>query len=250
MNGLRLHVTSTKPASDMEWDAVEEMLLGILEMYCQKNVWNVVSDDTTFDTCKAKWDELRCIYGGVGSMSAFNSWVALTGTALEDTRPMLPQLQKLNDARLTLHNNDMIITDLQFCFILIKALPDSYSTVTSTILATGAPADLKPQTIQDQILNEEGRRSGASASLNKITPVKNNSNITCYYCKKTGHKSTECWKKKRDANRKAKGKGKATETQAATLNKAVNAHIVPTTATITEVLDSDNDIRVSVYAAT
>jgi hypothetical protein len=39
------------------------------------------------------------------------------------------------------------------------------------------------------------------------------------------------------------------ETQAVTLNKAVNAHIVPTTATITEVSDSDNDIWVSMYAA-
>jgi hypothetical protein len=198
MNGLWLHVTGTKPASDTEWDAVEEMLLGILEMYCQKNVWNAVSDDTTFDTCKAKWDELRHIYGGVGSMSAFNSWVALTGTALEDTRPMLPQLQKLNDARLTLHNNDMIITDLQFCFILIKVLPDSYATIASTILATGAPADLKPQTIQDWILNEEGCWSSASTSLNKIAPMKKNSEITCYYCKKTSHKSTECQKKKWD----------------------------------------------------
>jgi hypothetical protein len=184
----------------MEWDAVEEMLLGILEMYCQKNVWNVVSDDTKFDTCKSKWDELRCIYGGVGSMSAFNSWVALTGTALEETRPMMLQLQKLNDAHLTLHNNDMIITDLQYCFILIKVLPNSYSTIASTILATRVPANLKPQTIQDQILNEEGCRSSASALLNKIAPMKNNSNITCYYCKKTSHKSTECWKKKWDTD--------------------------------------------------
>jgi hypothetical protein len=125
---------------------------------------------------------------------------------------MLPQLQKLNDACLTLHNNDMIITDLQFCFILIKVLPNSYATVASTILVTGAPANLKPQMIQDQILNEEGHWSSASTSLNKIAPVKNNSNITCYYCKKTSHKSTECWKKKQDVDRKVKGKGKATET--------------------------------------
>jgi hypothetical protein len=183
-------------------------------------------------------------------MSAFNSWVALTGTALEDTRPMLLQLQKLNDAHLTLHNNDMIITDLQFCFILIKVLPDSYTTVASTILVTGAPANLKPQMIQDWILNEEGHRSGASMLLNKVAPIKKNSEITCYYCKKTGHKSTECQKKKWDVDRKAKEKGKATETQAVTPNKAVNAHIVPTTATITEVLDSDNDIWVSMYTAT
>jgi hypothetical protein len=144
MNGLWLHVTGTKPTSNPDWDAVEEMLLGILEMYYQKNVWNAVSDDTAFNTCKSKWDELRHIYSGVGSMFAFNSWVALTSMALEETRPMMLQLQKLNDTHLTLHNNNIIITDLQYCFILIKALPDSYSTITSTILATGAPTNLKP----------------------------------------------------------------------------------------------------------
>jgi hypothetical protein len=212
MNGLWLHVTSTKPTSNLDWDAAEEMLLGILEMYCQKNVWNVVLDDTKFNTCKSKWDELRCIYGSVGSMSAFNSWVALTSTALEETRPMMLQLQKLNDAHLTLHNSDMIITDLQYCFILIKALPNSYSTVASTILATGVPTNLKPQMIQDWILNEEGHQSSTSTSLNKIALMKNNSNITCYYCKKTSHKSTECWKKKQDVDQKVKGKGKAMET--------------------------------------
>jgi hypothetical protein len=89
-----------------------------------------------------------------------------------ESTPMLAQLQKLNDARLTLENNDMNISSLQYSFILIKALPDSYSAVTSTILATGKPKDLSPQTIQDRILNEEGRWSGASTSLNKIAPIK------------------------------------------------------------------------------
>jgi gag-polypeptide of LTR copia-type len=200
MNGLWLHITTgIKPAADQEWDGQEEMLLGILEMYCQKDVWNAVSDNTKFASCKLKWDELKCIYGGVGAMSAFNSWVALTGTALEETKPMLVQLQKLNDACLTLTSNEMTITDLQFCFILIKALPKSYSTVTLTILATRAPADLKPQMIQEQILNEEGRQSGASTLLNRVAPMKKTSNVTCFYCKKPGHKSPECRKKKQDA---------------------------------------------------
>jgi hypothetical protein len=103
--------------------------------------------------------------------------------------------------------------------------------------------------IQDQILNEEGHWSGASTLLNKVTPIKKNSEITCYYCKKASHKSTECQKKKWDVDQKVKGKGKATETQAVTPNKAVNAHIIPTTATITKVSDSNNDIQVSIYAA-
>ena len=125
-------------------------------MYTQKDVWTAVTDDTKFKTCKAKWEELKRVYGGVGAMSTFNTWAALTGTKLSDSSPMLPQLQKLNDARTTLANNSMEIPDLQFCFILIKALPESYSAVASTILATGALTALTPLIIQEQILNEEG----------------------------------------------------------------------------------------------
>jgi hypothetical protein len=108
-------------------------------------------------------------------MSALNSWVSLTGTTLDELAPMLPQLQKLNDARITLQNNDMKITDLQYSFILIKALPKSYSAVASTILTTGTPKDLTPQMIQDWILNEEGQRTSMSTSLNKLAPVKKKS---------------------------------------------------------------------------
>ena len=171
------------------------MLLGMFEIFTQKDVWTTVSNDQKFNTCKKKWNELKCIYGGIGSMSTFNTWSALTSTSLEESSPMLPQLQKLNDACVTLSNNNMEITDLQFSFILIKALPKSYSTMASTILTTRAPADLSPQTIQEWILNEEGRRSGSSASLNKIAPVKGTSDkkkVKCYYCQKLGHKSSKC----------------------------------------------------------
>ena len=156
MNSMKDHLTGTKPSGNTQWDATEEIILGVLEMYTQKDVWTSVSDDFKFKTCKLKWEELKKLYGGIGSMSSFNTWVALTSTALDKANPMLPQLQKFNDARVTLENNDMKVSDLQYCFILIKALPDSYSAVASTILATGEPKDLTPQMIQDRILNEEG----------------------------------------------------------------------------------------------
>jgi len=250
MNGLKNHLTDEKKDDDKEWDSKEEIILGVLEMYTQKDVWTPVSDDSKFTTCKLKWEKLKKLYGGTGSMSSFNTWVALTSTALDEASPMLPQLQKFNDARVTLENNDMKVSDLQYCFILIKALPDSYSAVASTILATGEPKDLTPQMIQDRILNEEGRRSGASASLNKIAPIKrkgdkaDKSKIECFYCRKKGHKSNECRKKKKDAEEKEKeNKQKGSGAQS---NKSVNAHI--STATIEEI-DDNEDLPVSLYAA-
>jgi hypothetical protein len=39
-----------KDATDKDWDAAEKMLLGVLEIYTQKDVWTTVSDDTMFKT--------------------------------------------------------------------------------------------------------------------------------------------------------------------------------------------------------
>src|SRR6266851_7365909 len=122
MNRLQKHVTAEKTDANKDWDATKEMLLGILEMYTQKDIWTSISDDSMFKTCKVKWEELQCIYGGVRSMSMFNTWVSLMGTTLDKSGLMLPQLQKLNNTHIMLQNNDMKITDLQFSFILIKAL--------------------------------------------------------------------------------------------------------------------------------
>ena len=144
----------------------------------------------------------------------------------------------------------MKITDLQFCFILIKALPKSYSAVVSTILATGVPKDLSLQTIQDRILNEEGRWSGTSMSLNKIALIKkkgdkaDKSKIKCYYCQKNGHKSNECRKKKKDV--KDKDKKDKEEEKGSGTQKSVNAHI--STATIEEISNNE-DLPVFIYSA-
>ena len=182
-------------------------------------------------------------------MSAFNIWAAFTCTTLDDSSLMLGQIQKLNDAHITLENNDISLSTLQFCFILIKSLPDSYATIAATILATGEPKNLSPQMIQDRILNEEGRRSGASGSLNKIAPIKkqgDKSKVKCFYCQKSRHKSNVCKKKKRDTEekqKKDKDKDKGSSTQT---SKSVNMHV--NTATIEEISDNE-DFSVSLYTA-
>src|SRR6266436_1622626 len=136
--------------------------------------------------------------------------MAITNATLDDSTPLLPQLQKLNNLCITLSNNDNKITDLQYCFMLLKALPESYSAIALTILALGEPKDLTLQKIQDRILNEEGQRAGTATSLNKIAPIKqkgdkaDKSKVKCFYCQKPGHRANECHKKKKDAEEKEK----------------------------------------------
>jgi len=133
------------------------------------------------------------------------------------------------DARNTLGENGMAISDMQMSFILLDALPPSYSTIAGTILAAGPPSALSPQDLINRFINEESRISGPGAALNKAAPFKSSSttrshqpcvssapqgassssaskDVTCYYCKKAGHKLPDCHKKKKDLENVKKGK--------------------------------------------
>ena len=167
---------------------------------------------------------------------------------------MVPQLAKINETRIVLNNASMGVTDTQFSLILLNALLTSYEVLASTILASGAPTALQYSEIVARIINEEGCRSGSSeSSLNaakKAAPIKSgkrkdHSDLTCHYCNKKGHIKPDCWKKKKDEEEKKK---KEEGTSSSSRSKAANAHIlVPSTATITEV--DDSNISVSLYAA-
>ena len=100
-----------------------------------------------------------------------------------------------------LANASMGVSDIQFCLILLHALPASYEVLASTILASGTPTDLKHSKIIACILNEEGQWAGSSASLNvaKAAPIKSSgskkkdhSGLTCHYCQKKGHIKPDC----------------------------------------------------------
>src|SRR5258708_8280437 len=79
---------------------------------------------------------------------------------------MTSQLAKLNEAWVNLSNASMGITNIQYCLILLNALPSSYEVVATTILTSGAPSTLSHTKIIAWILNEEGQHSGNLAALN------------------------------------------------------------------------------------
>src|SRR5579859_3270305 len=168
---------------------------------------------------------------------------------------MGPQLAKLNEARVFLHNAGMGVTDTQYCLILLNALPASFEGLASTILASGAPSSLVHQDISARIINEEGRQSGpsGSSSLNVIraTPIKasgkkwDHSGLVCHYCNKKGHIKPNCHKKKKDDKEAEEKKKGHTSGSGGGGKPAVNSHVlIPTSASIKEV---DNEISVSLY---
>ena len=87
------------------------------------------------------------------------------------------------------------------------------------------------------IASIKGKGNGKASSSKK----EKHANLTCHYCNKKGHIKPNCQKRKKDeADRKKKDKERGSST------KAINSHVVETTASIQEV----NDIGVSMCTAT
>ena len=88
----------------------------------------------------------------------------LTSTALG--RPVNPDAPPTTETkRRSPHpeNNDMKVSDLQYCFILIESLTRHLPPACRLdyLSVRRAERSISPQKIQDRILNEEGRRSGS-----------------------------------------------------------------------------------------
>jgi hypothetical protein len=239
-----------------QWDSLMKRGNAYLCLYTDQDVYSLVASDAQFPSFKSKWDALKALYSGQeGSTSVFNMWIALVQTKFDDASPLALQLAKLNELQVALANANMGVTETRYSLILLNTLPSSYETVATILLASGPATSLKPSNISARVINEEGRWSGPSASLNAAAraPIKSSdkgkgkkrdhSTLTCHYCGKKGHIQPDCHKKNRDDAEKAKKDGASGSGQ-----KAANSHVlVPNTASIKEV-DEDNSVGVALYA--
>jgi hypothetical protein len=218
LNGLRCHITHNIPigvapvdaAIQAAWDVEEEALIGLLMLNLITEVWKQVSNMTTYPTVFDKYTHLDTLFGSMGAMATFNLWHTLVNTRIQEGSPFQPQFQTILDMRNTLSENGMSVNDMQLVFIILDALPPSFSAIADTILAVGNPNTLDPRMLIECILNEESCLSGP-VSLNKFTPVKPHQNpkqqnamassssapapsgsVTRFYCQKPGHKANKC----------------------------------------------------------
>src|SRR5216684_3535554 len=200
-----------------EWGSLQRRTKAYLCLYVKPNVFSLIASDAEFPTFKGKWKKLKQVYGGAtSSTTIFNLWIQLTQACFDDSQPMTSQLAKLNEAWVNLSNASMGITNIQYCLILLNALPSSYEVVATTILTSGAPSTLSHTKIIAWILNEKEQHPRNLAALNvACAPIKSDgkkkrkdhSNLTCQYCNKKGHIQPDCRKKKQDDSPNKKRRG-------------------------------------------
>jgi hypothetical protein len=237
IDDILTHETLPSGVDSDDWNSIQKKAKAFLRLYCAPDVHSIVDSELDFPSFKAKFDRLRETYGSVGSTAIFNLWIELTQARLNDGSPLAPQLAKLNEARVQLSNSGMGVSDTQYCLILLNALPSSYEVVASTLLASGPASSLKHSEITARILNEEGRKSGPSSSLNTARAQAGNqdhSNVTCHYCHKKGHIQRDCRKKKRDEKEKEEEDSSSESSEEGSdSEKAVNVAVrVPSDAAI------------------
>jgi hypothetical protein len=255
LNGLCRHITHNVPigaapvdaAVQAAWDAEEEVLIGLLMLNLLTEVWKQVSNMTTYPSVFDKYTRLDTLFGSMGAMATFNLWRTLVNTRLQEGLPFQPQFQTILDTRNMLSENRMSVSDMQLAFIILDALPPSFSAIAGTILAIGNPNALDPCTLIERILNEESCISGP-VSLNKFTPVKPHQKprqqnaaalssstpapqggVTCFFCQKPGHKANKCKKKQKDLENAKKGKVGQRKSGQTAAGQGARANVVATT---------------------
>src|SRR6266702_402001 len=97
MNGTHRHLTHSTPVHANPdtavvacWDKEEEVLIGLLFLFVTTEVYSQIASDTVFPLVHDKYQQLKVLYGAVGSMATFNLWVSLANTKLQEGSPFLP----------------------------------------------------------------------------------------------------------------------------------------------------------------
>ncbi|KDQ50651.1 hypothetical protein JAAARDRAFT_199782 [Jaapia argillacea MUCL 33604] len=161
-------------------------------------------------------------------------WTALS-TLFHKGKPMSVQLDNLTKLKQDIAAGGLIVNDMYFAFVMLLALPDSYSNIVNAILMVIKASALEPAAIRQKIISEEAhRKSNPSAavvttSASRLKDKGKKKPGKCHYCKKDGNWENECRKKQKDQGDRGGGGGRGNSSSTPTVNTAT----MPAVATIT-----------------
>ena len=202
---------STPPTTDeskalTDWTRRSKQVGSLIVLTIKESLYHLINASTDG---KDIWDILKTTYQKPGALSVFLLYQKVFRSTLSEGSSLREQIQELTNLRQQISTAGVVISDQHFAFSILLSLPESYSTLSSTLLATIDLTTIKPTDVTARILEEESRRS-LNPSLSAVKKTKRYSG-TCGYCKKQGHRERECRSKKRD---ESKGKPSTPSTNA------------------------------------
>ncbi|KDQ53692.1 hypothetical protein JAAARDRAFT_197150 [Jaapia argillacea MUCL 33604] len=117
---------------------------------------------------------------------------------------MSVQLDNLTKLKQDTSAGGLIVNKMYFAFVMLLALPNSYSNIVDTILTVVEATALEPAAIHQKIISEEACcKSNPSAAVVTTSASQSRDKgkkkpSKCHYCKRDGHWENECRKRKKD----------------------------------------------------
>ena len=201
------------PNSYADWVSLDLKAKLQIATTLHKGALNVILQASSVKDC---WEHLIAWYQGKGGHCIAYLMQSFYRTMLTDTEPMEPQINKLVKANQNLKTiGCRAANNKSLAYLIVMALPESLSMLQAIRFNKDNDTVLSGVVIAQILADEEcrinllGRTATAyfakagKQGANGKNQDRNQDKKKCTYCKKKGHKASECFKKKKDEEKKA-----------------------------------------------
>lgn len=158
-------------------------------------------------TAKEVWDALKTTYEDLGLTRKLSLVQKITNTKLESSNSMESYVSDIMTAAHSLDELGFKIPDDFLAMFLLAGLTPNFEPMIIAMESTATK--LKSEDVKTKLLQERNSAVDGNAFWSRNNFKKQTkSNLTCYSCKKSGHKSAQC-PEKDDSNKQQKSNAAA-----------------------------------------
>jgi hypothetical protein len=157
------NVTYAEEALIEKYEEKQEMAAAYLILALAPSLKHIIKGK---NSPNEMWTTLEGQYKKPGSLTAFLLFQKLFQTQFTESSPLNKQIEDVMELRHQATNAGIIISDTHFIFIILLALPQSYSSLSTGLLQrTADTTTLKVEEIHSLIIEEETLKVASAAGL-------------------------------------------------------------------------------------
>jgi hypothetical protein len=182
--------------AQQEWDDDAERAVALIFLYLGDMAERHITDME--DPVKV-WIKIKDIYSRHGFSTRCNIWVRLFSARLDQHPSMEKYVDEISHCCQLLKGAGFEVDEEIQCSALIHGLGDPYDAfVTSISQSYRQKETIKFEELVSQVFDESRRKDGIIEDELKhprAYTARGRKPLTCWHCKKEGHKEENCWEK-------------------------------------------------------